>query len=72
MANPSEPEKYMMSAQIDLSIWEAFNKRASNGLETKRSHLERALLAYIGPEYFDNPEDYRRLAEKYNIESSTN
>lgn len=72
MANPSEAEKYMMSAQVDLLIWDAFNKLVSNGLETKRSHLERALLEYIGPRFFENADDYRRLAQKYNIDSSTN
>ena len=64
---PSEPDKRMMSGQIDKSIWDALNRMTENGLETKRSHLERALLRYVGPDNFEFEEDWQRLAGKYNI-----
>ena len=68
MANPSEADRQMMSAQVNKVIWEAFDRMVGNSLETKRSHLERALLLYIDPQYFDNQREYELLSEKYGVD----
>lgn len=65
---PSDAGKKVLSAQIDSVIWDAFDRMCEDGLETKRSHLERALLLYIDPGYFEFGADYDRLSEKYGIE----
>lgn len=57
----------MMSAQVDVKVWEAFDRVAASNNESKRTHLERALLLYIDPSFFDSDNDYDRLIEKYGI-----
>lgn len=69
MGKPSDPDRKMISGQIDKSIWDALDKMCENGLETKRTHLERALLLYIDRSCFENEDDWKRLAEKYHIET---
>lgn len=69
MGKASEPAKKMISWQIDKAIWDALDNLCEDGLETKRSHLERALLTYIDSSYFENKDGLKRLAEKYRIET---
>jgi hypothetical protein len=59
----------MLSFQIDESIWNALDDMCEDGVGTKRSHLERALLRYIDISYFENEADWKRLFEKYRIET---
>lgn len=59
----------MLSCQIDELIWNALDNMCEDGLDTKRSHLERALLRYIESPYFENEEDWKRLSEKYRIDT---
>ena len=57
--------KLPITSQIDERIWNALQRRWSNGLETKRVHIERALMDYLNEEDFDSPQEYQELAQKY-------
>jgi hypothetical protein len=57
--------KRPLSSQVDERIWRALERRWNNGLETKRVHIERALVSYLNEDDFDSPEEYQELAKKY-------
>lgn len=59
--------KRPIQSQVDERIWLALERRWSNGLETKRVHIERALVAYLHQDDFDSPEEYQELTKKYGI-----
>lgn len=59
--------KSPLSTQIDDRIWRALQRRWEGGLETKRVHIERSLMAYLDADDFDSPQEYQELAKKYGI-----
>lgn len=64
----NQPEiKQTLTSQVDERIWRALDRRWTNGLETKRVHIERGLMAYLKEEDFDSPEEYQELTKKYGI-----
>lgn len=60
----------ILSSTIDPAIWEALDRRAAEGVESKRVHIERAMLSYLGPDDFDSEDYYRKLAEKYGVDEA--
>lgn len=63
----SDQIKRPLSSQLDERIWRALERRWSNGLETKRVHIERALVNYLNEEDFDSSGEYQELTKKYGI-----
>lgn len=59
--------KSPLSTQIDDRIWQALQHRWMGGLETKRVHIERSLMAYLNEDDFESPQEYQELAKKYGI-----
>lgn len=59
--------KSPLSTQIDDRIARALQRRWEVGLETKRVHIERSLMAYLNEDDFDSPQEYQELAKKYGI-----
>lgn len=53
------------SAMIDDAIWVALDRRYKAGTETKRVHLERALVTYLEPADFESDEYYQELVKRY-------
>lgn len=56
-----------LSSTIDPAIWEALDRRSAEGVESKRVHIERAMLSYLGPGYFESDDYYWQLAQKYGV-----
>lgn len=52
---------------IDDAIWVALDRRYKSGTETKRVHLERALVAHLEPGDFESKDYHRDLCEKYGL-----
>ena len=56
------------SAMIDSAIWESLDRRYKSGTETKRVHLERALVKYLEPADFESDEYYQELCKRYGLD----
>lgn len=67
MASPNDAPTRMLSAQVETVLWESFDAMVRSTRETKRSHLEKALLAATDRSFFESNDDYERLAKKYGI-----
>lgn len=52
---------------IDTALWDALERRYKSGTETKRVHLERALVTYLEPVDFESDEYYRELRKRYGL-----